>query len=401
MSSTPRAGTSLGSGLEIERVFFSFDGPKLFVARNSTGQRFLAVAVDDTETAVVFIYVPVSNERLVAIKSGLISLREAITTPEGELFLATTGENATPIVKAIDPTTVADNWLPEPHARLSVSTSTQPAFEAAGLGKRAASETRSLFALELDRPDMLRTEYPVPDLRDFLEDIQEVVHAIAAEAEDKATSAGHIPDYILRDSELSLVELQAASFVMVLAPTLGDRMVEMPLATASAGRLISLLEAAGDEDVFRAEMSTMRKRAFAKVRDLFEDLVDTNVSIHAYLALPDGTLRHAGLDRVDAGRGLRILTDVSQTKTEVLIERSTLIGANIRTRAFELRDEATGEKYAGKVEPAALRQLDGLQLGAGYVYRARILREESFGSASSDVKITHRLQMIRRAIDAK
>jgi hypothetical protein len=63
------------------------------------------------------------------------------------------------------------------------------------------------------------------------------------------------------------------------------------------------------------------------------------------------------------------------------------------------RHSGRSEKYAGKVEQDALPQIDGLQLGEGYRYSARVLVEESFGSASSEPKAVHRLQMIRRATE--
>jgi hypothetical protein len=392
--------TTLGS-LQLDEVFVEYEGPKLFTARNAAGQRFLAVAVDEEDQEVSFLYVPMSASRYLSVRSGLMSLRDAILDAEESVLVVTSdyvrsAHRATRIASE----DIREDWLPDRDAALDIPTLTQKRFEPQELTVRANGETRSLLALQLDRPDLMRTEYPLRDLKDLLEDVQEAVHAMAAEAEDKATTAGSIPEYIVRDSELSLVDLQAASFVVVLAPTLGDRMVEMPLATVAAQRLLSLLATVDDEDHFRQAVADLQQRAFTKVRSLLEDLVDTNASVRVYFAHPGQDLRETGLSSAQAGRGLEILSEASTTSREVYIERAVLIGANVRTRAFELRDESTGEKYAGKVEQEALPQIDGLQLGEGYRYSARVFVEESFGSASSEPKAVHRLQMIRRATEA-
>jgi hypothetical protein len=391
-------GTELGR-LSLDEVFIDYEGPKLFSARNAVGQRYLAVAVDDAEDWVVFLYVPVSPARYLSVRSGLLPLRAAIGEPEETVWVArlnfVTGES---FAEARDPAGIPEDWLPDEDAVLGVPTHTRDLFEPMTLQQRADGEVRSLFAVQLDRPDLMRTEYPLRDLNELLEDVQEAVHAMAAEAEGKATTTGAIPEHIVRDSELSMIDLQAASFVVVLAPTLGDRMVEMPLAGVAADRLMSLLEAAeaDDDTTMKEAVASLEQRAFSKFRSLLEDLADTSASMNLYVAHPGRELRHTAVTPQQAGRGLAVMSAVSTTSQEVYIESAVLVGANVRTRAFELRDDETGAKYAGKVEKDAVAQVDGLQIGEAYRYSARVLVEESYGSSSSEPKVVHRLRMIRR-----
>ncbi len=195
------------------------------------------------------------------------------------------------------------------------------------------------------------------------------------------------------------MDLQAASFVVVVAPTLGDRIVEMPLASAAADRLVGLVAAASEDDTLRDAVSELEQRAFSKFRGLLEDLADTTTSLKLYLANPGEDLREAGITAHQASRGLEVMSEVSTTNRTVYVESGILIGANVRTRAFELHDGVTGKKYAGKVDSKAVPQIDGLQLGEAYRYSARVSVEQTYGSSSSAPRATHRLEMIKRAPD--
>ncbi len=177
MSVLPQ-GTPLGN-LELEEVFLDYDGPKLFSARSATGQRYVAVAVDEDDGGrPIFLYLPVSAERYLAIRSGLLSLREALLEPEGSVFVYGHAMSIDGIaLTLLEAREIPDDWLPDEDAFLNVPTATQAHFEPAELSHRADGEVRSLLALRLDRPDLMRTEYPLRDLKDLLEDVQEAVHA--------------------------------------------------------------------------------------------------------------------------------------------------------------------------------------------------------------------------------
>jgi hypothetical protein len=391
-------GTQLGD-LTIGDVFFDYEGPKLFSARNATGQRYLAVAVDEEDSEAHFLYVAMSAERYMAVRSGLLGLREALAAPEGDLLLVRSDYRAASHrVSVVDPASVTPDWLPDEDAVLDVPTDTQPRFDPDALKERADSEVRSFMALRLSRPDLLRTEYPVRDLNEMLDDVQESVHAFAAEAEDRATGTGAIPTTIVRDSELSIVDLQAASFVVVLASSTGGRLFDSDLAATAADRLLSLIDAAGDESSARAAIATLKERGFAKFRGLLEDVVATEATLSVYSAQPGRQLKEAGITPAAASSALGIMDEATTDTDFADVASGVLVGANVRTRSFELRDDEAGATYVGKVSDEAVPQIDGLQLGEAYRYRARVKIVETFGSAAAGPKVAHTLESIYRTV---
>src|SRR5690625_4482267 len=74
--------TSLLGHLEVEEVFEFYDIPRLFSARNRSGQYFLALSVEEDADEHKFLYVPVSAQRLSYIRTGGLDLRQAFNQPE-------------------------------------------------------------------------------------------------------------------------------------------------------------------------------------------------------------------------------------------------------------------------------------------------------------------------------
>lgn len=73
-------GTVLGQ-LEIIEVFEYFDGPCLFSCRNRSGAQFLAVFADEGEVD-IWLYAPVSEGRLEAVRAGNVDLHTAFADAE-------------------------------------------------------------------------------------------------------------------------------------------------------------------------------------------------------------------------------------------------------------------------------------------------------------------------------
>ncbi len=83
-------GTQLGN-LRIVDVLDFYDGPKLFVARNTTGSNFLSLWVDEDGQNNWWLYLPISQGRLDELHSGTLTIREAYIDAE-ENFVYSIGE---------------------------------------------------------------------------------------------------------------------------------------------------------------------------------------------------------------------------------------------------------------------------------------------------------------------
>ncbi len=68
--------------LELLEVYVFYDCPKLFACQNLSGQIFLAVWIDETDDADIWLYVSMSPNRFKAIHSGYLDLHDAYAKAE-------------------------------------------------------------------------------------------------------------------------------------------------------------------------------------------------------------------------------------------------------------------------------------------------------------------------------
>lgn len=73
--------TVLGT-LTILEIYEFYNMPVLFACQNRTGHFYLAVWVDETENENIWLYVPLSFQRLMNLRQGALELRDAFVQPE-------------------------------------------------------------------------------------------------------------------------------------------------------------------------------------------------------------------------------------------------------------------------------------------------------------------------------
>lgn len=129
-------GTSLGQ-LQLLETYDYYDGPRLFSARNVVGTTFFVLWADVTQDEDIWLYAPVSTERLADLREGVLSIREAFTHAEDRVVYRvhqskTTGaarvdplaaseipmDCLPPERDAIDVPSIVPLALPEPHVEV-------------------------------------------------------------------------------------------------------------------------------------------------------------------------------------------------------------------------------------------------------------------------------------------
>jgi hypothetical protein len=112
--------------LELLEVYVFYDSPRLFACQNLSGQIFIAVWIDETANADIWLYVSVSPNRFLAIRSGYIDLHEAYAKAEeiDGLYKVTTYHDDKASCEPFRCEFLRNEWLPERGQRLSDVTET-------------------------------------------------------------------------------------------------------------------------------------------------------------------------------------------------------------------------------------------------------------------------------------
>ncbi len=376
--------------LRLDEVFVWYDGPRLFTCSSEAGQQYLAVFADEDDESEVYLYAPVSPFRIRAVRSGQLPLRAAFERPEdGHLYVVrqslTTADLSWDRLRAeqIDP-----EWFPAQDARVERPTETQPHFEPGALAQQARSGGRSLAALELDS-DRTRTEFPLRSLGAVMQLLQETVDAFGQVVRDKKTNRGAIQPDILEQSSIDFIGVRAASFVLVVAPTVAGQLFESSLVAESLSRLMEVVAAGESEDSLLPALEGLHTRALSKYRGFLEELFDVESGVRIFIATPVEDLRSVSLSRSGVELSLRTVRDVLPGETKRLEVYGVLIAVNTRTHTFELRDDESDRRYSGKAIETARFQLLGLT--TNNTYHAVLIEEHEIQPVTGEVQYKYRL----------
>lgn len=117
----PSSNSPLGQ-VEIVEVFTYYDGPLIFSARNEQNQWFLVIAADQDDTALTYLYAPLTEIHLRRVTSGRLPLRSAFLAPlRGTVFsvtVPTTTADAELVVRELTVPEIPAEWLPSVGVRI-------------------------------------------------------------------------------------------------------------------------------------------------------------------------------------------------------------------------------------------------------------------------------------------
>ena len=114
--------------LELLEVYEFYDAPVLVSCRTLVGTIYLAVSVKESADSEDWLYVALSRERFLQVRSGGIDLRSAFTSPEDEATYLVTiphNENVEATVKVLTPP-ISEALLPAAQEFLRLDTATLP-----------------------------------------------------------------------------------------------------------------------------------------------------------------------------------------------------------------------------------------------------------------------------------
>jgi hypothetical protein len=139
--------TLLGKLSAIEMIDW-YDRPRLLIAENAAGHRYIAFWADETKRGNRWLYASASDARIDSLISGLVPLRRIYTEPEDEFIFLVDSPHAAPAsVDVITAAAIEPELLPPPDDFLTV----QAGFDG---GKPDAAKTadRLIHGITIHRP---------------------------------------------------------------------------------------------------------------------------------------------------------------------------------------------------------------------------------------------------------
>jgi len=351
---------------------------------------YVVNTVDEDEDAGVLttLAVAMPNERFQAMRSGLIPFRAVfVEAPDGMMsridWLWT--ENDERIARII-PTRARDlptEWLPSIEARLSLPTATVEPFEESKIVALSAAQDRTIFALEVERDSATITEFPARSAGALQLAVDGAVTSLA-----KESIGGELTDAV-REMSVSVLDLQAASFVLVLAiesPALFEVTDITSIVFENISSFVDSV-ASGQDEAMLAELKRHTQTTRNRFRDILRPLAaeGSGLAVTSVVAHTNQA-RSSSADSESVRAAVEFIENLKPEVSYVEVRRGTLTGLVLRTKRFEIVDVgAAGQTYKGEMTEDVAQRANGLSVGNESFVNALIRVEKPLTNDETDL----------------
>jgi hypothetical protein len=361
--------------LRLLEVYDYYDGPRLFAAHNETGSLFLGYWADETETGEVWYYVAVSRKRLKFIRSGGIALRDAFLNAEDGVVTVVTFSKDSAATHALLSTAIPEELLPPKDDRLKMATQTLPTARPKPV-EIARKAQREVMAVALKPAGYTRNEASIGLVAGTFNALQGTVQEIGLSLEERKANA-RLPfgrrSEIERDTSLVAMGAFGGSFGVLVGAAVGADLFGESLIGDSIEQFSRLLNVRADEAWLR---QLLQPRVAARYRELFGRLAAGDSGLDfAWGSAKRGRGYEAAFNYWEVKRLAAVLSKTEITRTKEFSIRAKLVGANLRTKRYELLALEVYQKYSGKVEDTAVASLHQAILDATYNATIREIEE--------------------------
>jgi hypothetical protein len=382
MSLLPQC-THLGK-LEIVEVYEFYDVPCLFSCRNSSGNIFLATWAEQTTEFGIWLYVPMSQRRLENVRSGKIDLHDAFVSSEDDfVYKAIIPCDGSPDrIEAILSENLIDDWLALPGEFLDFGAEPLTILETKEATRTATQIQREVLNIAFQFPTQNATEAPVARLGRLLESVQHLVDAVGQAIDGTPTSNGKIPQFITKQTELTVIGTFPGSFGIELAASNQSKSADNSLAGDAINQFLELVKLSSDAKnnapKLRELLFSLNSRAASRYCNFLEDLLKSETNLRLNWGSPNQERGGYGeLSILSIKAAIAVITNID---TEIVGEYDILgelIDFHKRLKKFEIWNLNTQEKLSGRILDEAIPNLKKPIISNYYTARIREVKETS------------------------
>jgi hypothetical protein len=388
-----------GGPFDLVETYVYYQGPRTFALRSRElpDLYYFVNTVDEDEEdgTLIMLAVGVNGERFRAVRGGIVPFRD-VFVEAGWNRLAritwTRDRAANTMRVSVQPergNELPEMWLPSPKAVFDLPTDTVERFEASDLVELSSAQRRTVFAIEVESAGHHTAQFPARQAGELQVAFHRGIEALA-----RRHSAN---SRVLQDMQPALIDLKAASFVLVFAIDSRDRMLEPTDITYKVfDDLNAMFAAAAESD--KTELIERLQNSGSRVRNRFVDILNPLTEVGSGITLWTAralarSLQSTAVSAQQVRESAQAIANVKPKEDEILVRRGVLLGLNTRTNRFDITDLASGEKYAGYMTEDAADAANGLKVGDQSFVSASITVLTQFTGDEQD-RVQYRLESI-------
>lgn len=341
--------TPLGT-LQINDVFFYYDGPRIFTCKNES-ITFLAFLVDELDETDHWLFVPINQMRVNEIKRGKTSIRDAIAKskdPIYEIFL--------PIIKGVEATfniiqssNVPSEYLPAEDSYIldkknityysELPPKTTIPMEEAVLSKR------DILDISIER---LENTYEMPSLElgQLLTNAQYTLFGL----DERWQNNQHKPPLeVIEDNTVNVTSFFESSFGIRIKSNKSSDIFNVTPASNSLRLFSELLEHSKSEEGLKQLLKKINPKAVQMYKEFLSTFEDDSLQLKIEWASPNNETHYSVLTSGELNNARKIVSTSIETVTETISEtkiKGELIAVNIKRNTFYI-EGADGKNYSG------------------------------------------------------
>ena len=420
--------TYLGK-LNILEVYEAYDEPCLFTCQNASGQIFLVVLIDENEDYKKWVYVALSQKRFEYVRSGGIDLHDSFKSAEDEYvhivkvpFFTEEGNSRVAIMSCED---LSEDMLPLSGEFIKIETQTLPVLSGESLEQGALSIWREILRFRVKFPAYSRNEAPIKLWGNMLSSLQEVVDAVGRKIESE-TGRGAGRKVIAQQTELLATVTSGGSYSVDLISSASADVLRNSLVGESLYILFNLINASntnnqntesipgskvGDfnrivsqntesipgskEEDFNRIVSRLGRQFASRYRGFLKSIADAESDISFDWGSPHPDRGgSATLTYMNAINSLYLISKMEIAAPEILEVTGILIGGNIESKRFELRDIYDDFKYKGEIYDSLLTS--NMDMVLEDIYKATLEEAIEVNKVTGETKPKYKLVGLER-----
>nr|WP_302597398.1 DUF6575 domain-containing protein [uncultured Cellulosilyticum sp.] len=349
MSSQKRMQVDCLGNIYIDEVFEFYDEPVLFSCKNVFGNIFLTVLIDFEDDYKQWLYLPISQARLIQAKKQLIDLHDLFCQPEDDLLWKVLEVRGEKICKAqqISKNDLQEDDLPDKNTfiEIEISDSMMPKVsDIDDILQITKLERREILDISLEPNYNHAHEIGCVALAETLNNIQNTIYAIADKKGKKQT-----PKHIKQQNTLNAAGFFAASFGVRLK---ADEIVDITNKSniqSNIDTLLELLDSKGDKVKFKSIVSKIHPKAAIKYKELLETFKKHEVSFKATCAYPNNYSNTVKINKSDINLSLKLYNEEIENIVNISEYNGVLNMVNYEKGRFELKIDSDGGLIKGEI----------------------------------------------------
>lgn len=334
--------------IAIADILVEYDGPRVFVGETTSGQRLLGCWIGEEPDNNEWILTPISRTRLAVVKTGQMSLREALEQAEDGwvYWIRTSSEPGKSVCQLTQVDRINPDWLPDQDAYLNLPGERLPKSEPDPIVE-AVRANREVLNLYLHGGRTRLHELEASYLGRILIRVQSLMLTLVA---GDVSSRGPFPQRAINQNSLVVSGTMAGSFgVRLESMNMRSLFPDNPT-TSAFSALIDLLDASNDRDNLRRTLTDVRPRAVNQLHMLFSTLSDGNLGLKADWGSPHGLAKSATIPLGSVRQALLVLDEEGELSKEQYEIHGRIVGINVEKKRFEFVGD-NGERYRGAYDP--------------------------------------------------